>query len=42
MPALSTPIAPAAETSRRELRLVLTGLMLALTLAALDQNMGVR
>ncbi len=30
--------APGQETSSRELRLVLTGLMLALTLAALDQN----
>jgi MFS family permease len=38
MPDLPNPIAPVLETSRRELRLVLTGLMLALTLAALDQN----
>ena len=38
MPDVSSPIAPVPETSRREFRLVLSGLMLALTLAALDQN----
>jgi EmrB/QacA subfamily drug resistance transporter len=36
--ATSNPATTALETSVRELRLVLTGLMLALTLAALDQN----
>lgn len=34
----TTQTAPAPATSRREFRLVLTGLMLALTLASLDQN----
>jgi EmrB/QacA subfamily drug resistance transporter len=38
MPDSSHPIARGPDTSRREFRLVLTGLMLALTLAALDQN----
>ena len=38
MPDILNPAAPPPETSRREFRLVLTGLMLALTLAALDQN----
>ncbi len=38
MPDASNQAAPGPDTSRREFRLVLTGLMLALTLAALDQN----
>ncbi len=38
MPRQSIEAAAAPETSRREFRFVLTGLMLALTLAALDQN----
>ena len=37
-PAPSTGGAIHVETSARELRLALSGLMLALTLAALDQN----
>ena len=37
-PAMSTVGAIHVETSARELRLALSGLMLALTLAALDQN----
>jgi EmrB/QacA subfamily drug resistance transporter len=38
MPAIANPDLPSLATSGRELRLVLSGLMLALTLAALDQN----
>ena len=38
MPRLASQGGPGPDTARREFRLVLTGLMLALTLAALDQN----
>jgi EmrB/QacA subfamily drug resistance transporter len=38
MSAATVPASPAEGISRREFRFILTGLMLALTLAALDQN----